>query len=125
MFGCLLAAFINHREYITHGIVESLPLALKVPEENRTEWQGGSFEHFKVLLGDICSLKVYTIRKAIKVYRFVEHASLAVFILSAGAIDETVTKHVIVDTSVAANYIRCWARETFHSVLCRWALCLN
>ncbi|KAK4016067.1 hypothetical protein OUZ56_031028 [Daphnia magna] len=48
-----------------------------------------------------------------------EHASLAVFILSAGAIDETITKHVIVDTSVAANYIRCWARETFHSVLCR------
>ena len=57
-----------------------------------------------------------------KTYRFVEHAGLAVFVFSARTIDETITKDVIVDTSVAAHNVGCRAREALHSVLCRWAL---
>jgi hypothetical protein len=47
---------------------------------------------------------------------------LAIFILAARAVDETITKNVIVDASVAPDDIRRWTCKALHSVFGRWAL---
>lgn len=54
-------------------------------------------------------------------YRFVEHASLTVFVFSARTIDEAVAEDVVVDAAVASDNIRSRAGEPFHAVFGRWA----
>lgn len=53
-------------------------------------------------------------------HRFVEHAGLSVFILAAGAVDEAVAQHVVVNAAVAALPIGRGAREPLHAIRGRW-----
>ena len=63
------------------------------------------------------------IKQADRIYRFVEHASLAVLILGAGTVDEAVTEDVVVDATVSAHQIGRRTSEAFHAVFGRRALC--
>jgi len=54
--------------------------------------------------------------------RFVEHASMAIFVFPTGAVYETVAQDVVIYTEISPHSVRSWTRKPLHIALRGWAL---